>query len=62
VVAKTELPSVPAGAPAVGGLQSASHHYNRAMEALKTGNWTAFGAEMQALGQELRQPASQPNH
>jgi hypothetical protein len=32
------------------------------MDALKAGNWTAFGAEMQALGQELGQPTSRLNH
>src|SRR5215472_3003223 len=62
VLAKTVAPSAVPGAPAGADLQSASQHYNRAMEALKTGNWTAFGAEMQALGQELGQRGAQPHH
>src|SRR5262249_618674 len=48
VIAKNEGPAAGAVAPAAGGLQTASQHYNRAMEALKAGDWTAFGAEMQA--------------
>jgi uncharacterized membrane protein (UPF0182 family) len=62
VLAKTAAPAVVPGAPAGRDLQSASQHYNRAMDALKAGNWAAFGAEMQALGQELGQPAAQLNH
>jgi uncharacterized membrane protein (UPF0182 family) len=34
-------------------LRAASDHYNRALNALKGGNWSAFGAEMEALGHEL---------
>jgi uncharacterized membrane protein (UPF0182 family) len=36
-----------------GSLEAASHHYDRALEALKSGDWNAFGQEMQALGKEL---------
>jgi uncharacterized membrane protein (UPF0182 family) len=36
-----------------GSLDAASHHYERALEALKTGDWNAFGQEMQALGKQL---------
>ncbi len=32
---------------------SAAQHYNRAMEAIRAGDWTAFGAEMKQLGDEL---------
>jgi len=62
VLAKTVAPAAVQGAPAGADLQSASQHYNRAMEALKAGNWSAFGAEMQALGQELGQPTTRLNH
>jgi len=48
-------------APVGGDLKSASEHYNRAMQALKAGDWASFGAEMQALGRELA-PAPQPSH
>ncbi|HTW90068.1 MAG TPA: UPF0182 family protein [Candidatus Binataceae bacterium] len=40
-------------------LQAASNHYNRALAALKGGNWAEFGAEMEALGRELGEP---PGH
>ena len=62
VLAKTVAPAAVQGAPAGADLQSASQHYNRAMDALKAGNWAAFGAEMQALGQELGQPTTRLNH
>ncbi len=39
-------------------LSKAAAHYERALAALKGGDWTAFGTEMQALGRELGQPAS----
>ena len=55
----------PSGGPAPvpsGGLKAASDHYNRAMDALKAGDWNTFGAEMQALGRELGAPAAPPNH
>jgi uncharacterized protein len=42
-------PAVPATV-AVG----ASLHYDRALAALRQGNWTEFGAEMQKLGDELK--------
>jgi uncharacterized protein len=42
------------------GLTSASDHYARALQALRTGDWTQFGAEMQKLGAALG-PAG-PNH
>jgi uncharacterized protein len=35
------------------GLDQATADYNRAMTALKQGNWQEFGAEMQKLGQAL---------
>ena len=45
-----------AGAPKA-DMQSAAQHYNRAMEAIRAGDWTAFGAEMKALGAELSKPS-----
>ena len=44
-----------AGAPKA-DMQSAAQHYNRAMEAIRAGDWTAFGTEMKALGDELSKP------
>jgi len=41
-------------------LTSASGHYDRALQALRTGDWTQFGAEMQKLGTALGQPGE--NH
>ena len=38
-------------------MQSAAQHYNRAMDAIRAGDWTAFGAEMKALGDELSKPS-----
>jgi uncharacterized protein len=38
------------------GLGTASEHYNRALAALRAGDWTQFGIEMQQLGRELGQP------
>ena len=49
----------PIAAGAVAGkadMQSAAKHYNRAMDAIRAGDWTAFGAEMKALGDELSKP------
>jgi uncharacterized membrane protein (UPF0182 family) len=43
------------------GLITASDHYNRALNALRQGDWARFGAEMQKLGQELGQPDSTAN-
>jgi uncharacterized protein len=46
----------PGGAAANGsqpGIKSASEHYGRALAALKAGDWSQFGAEMQKLGEVL---------
>jgi uncharacterized membrane protein (UPF0182 family) len=48
--------SIAAGAPKA-DMQSAAQHYNRALEAIRAGDWTAFGAEMKALGDELSKPS-----
>ncbi|MGA8569215.1 MAG: UPF0182 family protein [Candidatus Binataceae bacterium] len=49
--------------PAVkGDLTAASMHYNRALAALRTGDWAQFGIEMQQLGTELGQPADSGHH
>jgi uncharacterized membrane protein (UPF0182 family) len=45
-----------------GDLASASMHYNRAVAALRTGDWAQFGTEMQQLGTELGQPADSAHH
>jgi uncharacterized membrane protein (UPF0182 family) len=65
VVTAATTSAAPAAAPPVNGagtspgnLRAASEHYNRALSALKDGNWTEFGAEMQALGQALGEPSS----
>ena len=45
-----------------GDLTGASMHYNRALSALRTGDWAQFGNEMQQLGAELGQPADSTHH
>jgi uncharacterized membrane protein (UPF0182 family) len=68
-------PPIPGGPPAPGSqpsvivppnsppeLQSAAAHYSRAIAALKQGDWTAFGAEMRQLGEDLGQPADSTHH
>ena len=45
-----------------GDLAGASMHYNRALAALRTGDWAQFGTEMQQLGTELGQPADSAHH
>jgi uncharacterized membrane protein (UPF0182 family) len=62
VTAAAAAPPVPAapvqaktastGAP-TGSLQAASEQYNRALGALRSGDWTTFGQEMEKLGQSL---------
>ncbi|HVA69166.1 MAG TPA: UPF0182 family protein [Candidatus Binataceae bacterium] len=45
-----------------GDMASASLHYNRAIAALKAGDWTQFGSEMQILGRQFGQaPAPNPH-
>jgi len=60
-----EVAAVPVGA-APGNvppdLQGAAAHYNRALQALRQGDWAQFGAEMQKLGQDLGQPAASMHH
>ncbi|MGD0118418.1 MAG: UPF0182 family protein, partial [Candidatus Binatus sp.] len=43
--------------PGKADMTSAAQHYNRAMDAIRAGDWTAFGAEMKALGDELSKPS-----
>jgi len=53
----------PAAAPSAAtasGIKAASEHYNQAMAALKAGDWTQFGNEMQKLGATLGQPDASP--
>jgi len=47
---------------AAGVSPSAAEHYGRALEALKAGDWTRFGSEMQALGDELNRPPNSAAH
>jgi uncharacterized membrane protein (UPF0182 family) len=42
-------------------LSGASVHYQRALDALRQGDWTRFGTEMQQLGDALR-PTGPPSH
>jgi len=51
---------VPPGAP--GDMKQASDHYDRALAALKIGDWAQFGQEMQALGRDLNRPADTGHH
>src|SRR5271157_5079021 len=51
------VPVTPASGAAP-GIKTASDHYNRAMAALKSGDWTQFGTEMQKLGEVLGQSES----
>jgi uncharacterized protein len=55
-------PSQVASAHTPPELQAAATHYSRAIAALKQGDWTAFGAEMRQLGDELGQPADTGHH
>jgi hypothetical protein len=43
-------------------LQGAVAHYNRALQALRQGDWAQFGAEVDKLGQDLGQPAASMHH
>ena len=60
IAAEAVTQPIAAGAPKA-EMGSAAQHYNRAMEAIRAGDWTAFGAEMKALGDELSKPAN-PGH
>jgi uncharacterized membrane protein (UPF0182 family) len=60
-----EFAAVPVGAApgnVTPDLQGAAAHYNRALQALRQGDWAQFGAEMQKLGQDLGQPAASMHH
>jgi uncharacterized membrane protein (UPF0182 family) len=60
-----EVAAVPVGAApgnVTPDLQGAAAHYNRALQALRQGDWAQFGAEMQKLGQDLGQPAASMHH
>ena len=51
-------PTAPSDGTAPTGIKAASEHYTQAMAALKAGDWTQFGVEMQKLGETLGQPDS----
>jgi uncharacterized membrane protein (UPF0182 family) len=59
----SQVPESRASTPLVGLVtdraREALNHYQQAMEQLKTGNWSGFGAELEALRrllEELNQP------
>jgi uncharacterized protein len=43
-------------------LQAAAAHYNRALVALRHGDWALFGSEIHELGADLGQPADSIHH
>jgi uncharacterized membrane protein (UPF0182 family) len=47
--------TVVTGGPADARAQAALEHYNKAIERLKAGDWTGFGAELDALKPLLQQ-------
>lgn len=49
------MPKAAKGAPTPADLQEAAGYYNRALAALKVGDWSTFGSEMQKLGNKLGQ-------
>jgi hypothetical protein len=60
-----EVAAVPVGATpgnVTPELHGAAAHYNRALQALRQGDWAEFGAEMQKLGLDLGQPAPSMHH
>ncbi|MGH7841654.1 MAG: UPF0182 family protein, partial [Candidatus Binataceae bacterium] len=68
---QVSVPGPAAGATAAGGagvnggvigLSTAADHYQRALDALKQGDWPRFGAEMQSLGSELARPPNSTSH
>lgn len=48
--------------PTPAELKAAASHYSRALDALKSGDWTTFGDEMSRLGRELGQQPAGANH
>ncbi|HXZ87498.1 MAG TPA: UPF0182 family protein, partial [Candidatus Binataceae bacterium] len=70
VVAKASAPAVqvaatqppPPSANLPPDLRDAADHYNRALKALREGDWPEFGSEMQKLGQQLGQAGDSLKH
>jgi uncharacterized protein len=62
IAVKAAAGAVPASAPAGISQNAAADHYNRALDALRAGNWTGFGNEMQALGSELGRSPNSTGH
>jgi uncharacterized protein len=60
-VAPPAAATAAAGIPS-GALKDAASHYNHALDALKAGDWTRFGSEMEALGHQLGQPPDEMRH
>ena len=50
----------PPSGPADARAREALEHYDRAMDRLKSGDWTGFGAELDALRQLLEEQSRQP--
>jgi len=42
-------------------MHSAAEHYNRALAAIRAGDWTEFGTEMKKLGEQLSKPSDSPH-
>jgi uncharacterized protein len=51
----------PAQNPPKADMQSAADHYNRALSAIRAGDWSEFGAEMKKLGNDLSTPSDSPH-
>ncbi|HUY27000.1 MAG TPA: UPF0182 family protein [Candidatus Binataceae bacterium] len=67
VAAAASRPSLAAAAapppqPTPAALRDAASHYSHALDALKSGDWTAFGDEMNRLGRALGQEPPPGNH
>jgi hypothetical protein len=43
-------------------LRDAAGHYDRALKALRDGDWSQFGSEMQKLGEQLGQAGDSLRH
>jgi len=62
VVAAAQPPAAaPNGGPSP-ALHDAAGYYNRALDALRQGNWTDFGTEMQKLGEQLGHRTDSTRH
>ncbi|MGH7249063.1 MAG: UPF0182 family protein, partial [Pseudomonadota bacterium] len=60
--AQAVVSAAPVQPPTPAELKAAASHYSRALDALKSGDWTTFGDEMNRLGRELGQQPAGANH